>query len=97
MKRYIGLSLSNCVRDIAYGKVDETDVELIVAGTKITTRSDLQKCLGAYEKCYWGDLGSEGTTIAYRLWNAGKIYQPRVDGYESHNIANGHWVEIEVA
>lgn len=92
----IGYSLSLCVADIAKGLVSESDVEQIVAGTKIETLAQLDEVLTTYRDFYWYDL-PEASAIAVRLWNAGKVVQPRLSGAESHYIGttlDGRWKSI---
>ena len=93
MKQLFGLSLSLCVSDILRGLVNESDVDGIVAGTMAKNDKDFTKVTETYQEYYWDDHG-EGSEIAWRLWRDGKIYQPRCDGHDPHNIAYGHWVEI---
>lgn len=81
----IGLSLSRCVRDIVEGRVDHRDVLVLI------TRTDFDP----YEENQWAAIW-EGYTnynpewqgldhdqvldVVTRLWNAGKIHQPRQFG-----------------
>lgn len=81
----IGLSLSRCVRDIVEGRVDLRDVLVLI------TRTDFDP----YEEKQWEAIW-EGYTnynpewqgldhdqvldVVTRLWDAGKIHQPRQFG-----------------
>lgn len=90
----IGLSLSNCVKDIIYGKVDITKVSLIVAATKAATTEEFEKLvLDRYAVYYWADNPEYGKAIARKLWEQGRIFQPRLINNDAElNIAHGHWV-----
>ena len=48
-----------------------------------------------YKETYWSENPDEGEAIARRLYEAGKIKQPRQDGKVAHNIAKGHWIEVD--
>ena len=81
----IGLSLSRCVRDIVEGRVDLRDVLVLI------TRTDFDP----YDEKQWAAIW-EGYTnynpewqgleydavldVVTRLWDAGKIHQPRQFG-----------------
>lgn len=86
-----GLSLSFCVKDIAKGNVDYDDVEYISASTKCKNLGEYQKVLAQYKEYYWeGSLDAVG--IALKLWDEGKIRQPRLTCGEANDISNGVWV-----
>ena len=93
----IGLSLSRCVRDIVEGRVDLRDVLVLI------TRTDFDP----YEEKQWAAIW-EGYTnynpewqgldhdavldIVTRLWDAGKIHQPRQFG--AHPVRRReYWLE----
>lgn len=92
----IGLSLSFCVSDILRGRKREEDVTLIIAGTAIRPNDPehLTYVLTSYATSYWCADPEQGREIARRLWDAGKIFQPRVHGGEAPNIGAGHWIAI---
>ncbi len=88
----IGKSLSFCVKDIVEGKVALADVERIVAGTFYTDRDMFHTGLRAdYCRTYWRLNPTEAHRVAMRLWDDGKIDQPRCRGEDAPNIADGHW------
>jgi hypothetical protein len=90
----IGLSLSFCIRDIAAGDVDVSNVELIVAGTACRTAEQWRDVLERYERSYWVGYPHASLLAAY-LIETGKVTQPRVEGFAGgHNISGGHWVEV---
>jgi hypothetical protein len=90
----IGLSLSLCVADILAGKVKESEVALIVSGTKAETYDSVLNVVDGYAGTYWRSNEREGWRIAFRLWGAGKIVQPRIWGVSPHSIAAGHWIDV---
>ena len=88
----VGLSLSHCIRDIIYGKVQEGDVEKIIAGTMARNSHEFEEVLNNYAEDYWWEYPMKARTIAKRLYKQGKIEQPRLSGGEARNIADGHWL-----
>jgi hypothetical protein len=91
----IGYSLSFCVSDILRGEVKEAQVTRIVASICAPTSGDFDKVLESYAQCYWRDKPDEGIAIARRLYDQGKIDQPRLRGEEIMHVGNGHWKLIE--
>lgn len=83
----IGLSLSRCVRDIFQGKVDESEVLVIVARTDIDPHNDNHwnaiwegYTRGGFSHPEWRDMISENDDVrrlVIRLYDCGKIHQPR--------------------
>ncbi len=89
----IGLSISFCISDIIRGEVYLRDVECIVAGTKMRTEEDVDRVIDQYKEHYWYDYPEEAEKVFRQLWDAGKVYQPRLsDNGNAINIASGHWV-----
>ena len=92
----IGLSFSRCVRDIVDGKVDISDVLIVIARTDFDPNDDKQwKGIwdgygggGTYGSPWsrpeWGDYGPEDEdrfrSVAIELWEQGKFHQPRKFG-----------------
>lgn len=93
----VGLSLSLCVRDILQGKVKETEVKEIITNTKITSPEEMKKVFDLYKNSYWEENPEECEAIAWRLFTAGKIRQPRIEGGKEHHIASGRWLDAEKA
>lgn len=91
----VGYSLSFCVSDILNGTVKEPEVTRIVASIKAPTRQDFENLLEGYARNYWNDNPEEGKDIARRLYDAGKIDQPRLRGEEIMYVGDGHWKIIE--
>jgi hypothetical protein len=91
----IGLSLSFCVSDIIRGRVKESDVQLIIAGTRADNAVEMHNVLRRYADLYWSAAPEAGLAVARRLLKAGKIFQPRVYNNDAElNIANGHWLAL---
>lgn len=74
----IGLSVSQCIREILEGKVDEQDVLLIVGGTKCTEPAHWANVKLGYSTSAWYADPERGCAILDRFVDQGKIYQPRV-------------------
>lgn len=91
----IGLSMSNCIRDIIAGAIDIDDVWYIIAGTAIETELHLSQAINHCQEKYWQNDPAHGASIFYHLWTEGRILQPRVNGGPIPNIAAGHWLEVE--
>jgi hypothetical protein len=89
-----GLSVSFCIKDLIEGKVAYEDIECIIAGTAVRNEDDLVKLAEVYEETYWRNDPELGHDYLWRLWEDGKIFQPRLFyGNEfAPMIAEGHWV-----
>ena len=74
----IGLSVSLCVSDVINGKVNEIDIEKIIAGTKCATNEDWEVVIAGYRKSYWYNNPDLGELVLRRLVMRGKIDQPRL-------------------
>lgn len=111
--KYIGLSLGGCLRSIMATEVSEDDVMFIVTRTFAPKFTDYIEVVEMYHR--QGNPGArrsvnyelgdfpleEVTDLATRLWNAGKIHQPRVvikDSYGSYthpvSYGDGLWMEV---
>ena len=88
----IGLSLSMCVLDIASGRVQEERVKKIIAGTKLGSERGTENVLQQYQNDYWRDF-SNASAIAQRLFEQGKVEQPRCAGGPAPNVCRAHWQE----
>ena len=79
--------MSRCVRDIFQGKVDESEVLVIVARTDIDPHNDNHwnaiwegYTRGGFSHPEWRDMISENDDVrrlVIRLYDCGKIHQPR--------------------
>lgn len=111
--KYIGLSLGGCLRSVMAGEVSEDDVMFIVTRTFAPKFADYIQVVETYhrqgnpyarkmDRYELGDYALEDVTdLATRLWNAGKIHQPRVvisDSYGSYNhpvgYGDGLWMQV---
>lgn len=109
----IGTSLGQCLKDILSGEVSESDVVLIITRTMAP---DVERFLPVLEQYYYGaggdsyDLSVNGTksleevnTLGIRLFNSGKIHQPRCSpnfrgGYVHPDMYGaGKWIELAPA
>lgn len=99
----VGTSLGKCLKSIAIGEVDISDVLVIIARTDCKTFEDLMQCVEIYHKdgnkhSKVSDLYDMSSidvetlkTIASDLWHHGKIHQPRIfNGF-------GGFVHIEMS
>lgn len=93
----IGLSLSNCIKDVLDGKVAQSDIELIVAGTCAGNLETFQEVLAGYAASYWSKAPEDGIRIALELYHAGKICQPRIANTDHFpSLLNRvYWVKSE--
>ena len=106
----IGTSLGQCLKDVLSGKVSESDVVLLITRTMVP---DADKLFPVIEDYYYGaggdpyDLSVGGTktldevkALALRLFNNGKIHQPRC--FEEYRggflhpemYGAGNWIEV---
>lgn len=94
---YIGLSLSNCVKDILKGKIATTDIAFIICGTLITDRNSLFQVINIYGESYWkGHSLGEIFDVLTHLYLTGKIFQPRAIRIDTCNVAEGWWAETSL-
>lgn len=109
---YIGTSLGKCLRSILLGEVSEDDVLLIITRTRA---HDLSKFLDVVNQYYFeaGNYGAKNPSaydisikpldevmaLAERLYNGGKIHQPRLYGFEEGSfvhpeLVSALWIEL---
>jgi len=89
----IGLSVSQCVRDIATGKVDERYVAYIIGGTAHEDEEAFKEACVRYGDGAWRDCAPEAITVAARLYTQGRIWQPRLGGGPILSTAEGPWLK----
>ena len=89
-KKYIGLSMSFCIRDILDGKVKIEDVVCIVANTAF---SSIELLIENYSVDYWHAYAKDDIqALLEKLWPT--IYQPRMVYPDSmFSIAHGYWFD----
>lgn len=81
----IGKSLSFCISSICRGEVQESDVDYIITSTKAEDRDVLIfSVIQSYKEFYWLEFPELAEEITLRLWDAGKIKQPMLEGREPH-------------
>ena len=108
----IGTSLGQCLKDILSGEVPESDVVMIITRTMAEDAEKLMVVVDHYYHSGNGnrnsyDLSVDGTKtieeardLATRLFNTGKIHQPRCfpdfgGGYVHPGMyASGHWIQL---
>ena len=94
----IGFSFGRCVRDIVKGDVAIDDVTVIVAATCIETEEQLEGVIEAYLDrldYLYGLDPAECHAVARKLWNTGKLHQPRKAGAYVHPAAEQYvWVDL---
>lgn len=95
MKRLYGLSMSICVRDIVEGKHDLERVKYIISSDRFKT---LDEAISRYkDSSYWEKNKEACIEVCMKLWNSGRIIQPRVifgDDYFPHTYGlKDLWVE----
>ncbi len=78
----VGLSFSKCILDIYHDRVLYEDVFCIVAGTRMESRDKIESVInsnyGTFADC------QEIIQLAYKLWDEGRIHQPRLFGTGVH-------------
>ncbi len=111
--KHIGLSLGGCLRSIMAGEVAEDDVMFIVTRTNCPKFDQYIQVVEQYhtqgnpyssnpEKYELNDYPLEWVTdLAVRLWNAGKIHQPRIFVSETgrpfrHPVGYGDGIWMQV-
>lgn len=97
----VGQSLSRCVRSILDKEVNIDDVFVVISRTRISTRDKLREVMEEYT--FRGDATSlygydieDIMTVAYKLWDDGKLHQPRLfdNGWQFERIAEHVWFDI---
>jgi hypothetical protein len=91
----IGLSLSRCIYDIVAGTVNEADVVVIITNTCARDEVVFERLVQSYSMSAWRTMKPEVChMVAWRLYRAGKIIQPRVDDPEYWHYAPDAWVNL---
>jgi len=88
--KYLGLSLSFCIKDILEKKVNIDDVECIVSATAFNS---MEEAFKMYIDSYWSDYDNREVFITLsEIWP--RVFQPRTAGTDEycHTIANGCWL-----
>jgi hypothetical protein len=91
-RRLVGRSLSLCVKDIIDGNVHIDDVEKIEAGTFYTDRDMFHVGMKmSYCHTYWRKSPEIAHDIAMRLYDDGRLHQPRLRGLPAPDTSDGVW------
>ncbi len=91
----IGLSVSQCIHDLASGLVDMRYVAYIIGGTKHETEADFIEACLRYAQGAWHGVELDAMTIAANLWSQGRIMQPRLSDGPLLNTGEGNWLKCE--
>jgi hypothetical protein len=94
----VGLSLGRCVLDIIEGRVKFDDVLVIIAGTQLHPDNDRQWTVvwDTYKDTIWRRHKASAIlfrSMVRRLYEAGKIHQPRMFGADVKGVAD-HWMDL---
>lgn len=99
--RYIGTSLGRCLRSMLLGEVSEDQVFLIVTATRAPTVEGFLEVIKQYHNERYGEYDisqweyEEVEELALRLWNNGKIHQPRnFNANPFFRTGDKLWIEI---
>jgi hypothetical protein len=94
----IGFSFGRCLRDIVNGEVAFEDVLCIIARTRMETEEHVLEVVEAYMHRYGYLLGLDQTKceeIGVRLFNAGKILEPRANRINPMSVpADYLWMDL---
>lgn len=95
--RYIGYSVSRCVRDIVKNKVNIFSVEVIIGRTSIENEQHVIEVARGYHNLpkgdwrSWHDLDFDACYgVLLELYRDGKLHQPRLFGKLPIRMDN-HW------
>lgn len=93
-----GRSLSFCVCDIIEGKVKESDVIAMVTSTAFENKEEFEKGIESYARSYWISYPEKGKEIARKLWDSGRIEQPRLKNKNCYQdlYAFPIWAETKI-
>lgn len=94
----IGFSFGRCISDINTGKIALEDVLVIIARTRIESREHIQGVVDYYaNSSYIGGSYETALEIAYKLWDTGRIHQPRLFNHQPTQIGhsiNDAWMDL---
>ena len=94
MAKKLGKSLSFCIQDIILEKVNIEDVSAISAGTKIPDSDTLDQVIEQYRESYWRENPDLGEEICRKLFNEGRVFQPRLSGEDPEYKGGDWWVDL---
>ena len=94
----IGFSFGRCLRDIVTGEVEYDDVLVLVTRTHMSQVEHIAEVVDQYLdiRHYLGGLDAEAChTTAIKLWNDGKLHQPRMYGQSYASRPEGLiWMDL---
>lgn len=93
--KLIGLSLSLLIADIIKGRIDENDVNVIVAATKARGDDDIDTVIDLYKKSYWDSDPDRAEALARKWFQEDKIEQPLLSGLLHPGAGNGWWKDAD--
>jgi hypothetical protein len=94
----IGFSLGRCIRDIVNNEVSYDDVAFIITGTALRDTEAIKYCIEdyMYRSNYLSGLDQDKCTeIGLRLFEEGKLFQPRLQNIRAFHIPEGAiWADM---
>jgi hypothetical protein len=94
----IGFSYGRCIRDIVNGEVAYDDVAWIISGTALQDEAAILWCVEDYlgRPDYLLGLDEEQCKeVGLRLYNEGKVFQPRLQGIRAFRIPeDALWADL---
>lgn len=96
----VGFSFGRCVRDIVNGTVDINDVVVIVARTMMQTEEQVKGVVDHYlgSRDYLLGLDPKRCEeVALKLYNSGKVFQPRNEGHRAGFMVHEDYVWMDLS
>lgn len=94
----IGFSFGQCIKDIVNKAVAFDDVMIIITGTNIRTRDRVAAVVEGYmyRRDYLAGMDeTDCLSVAYALWDSGKVYEPRAaDKRPPQTIHGNVWADL---
>ncbi len=96
----IGISLARGVEDIVLGRIAPKDIMVINTETACKTKDEWLKLVKNYAGRHWNNIGTEdewasnqnkAIEVATKLWDDGKIRQPRLFAEACPRLDGSHW------
>lgn len=92
-KMLIGLSVSNCIRDIVKGTVSINQVAYIIGGTNFSLDKP-ETIEKHYSTTYWKDDPELAHEVLVQLCRERRILQPRQGFGWPLDTSAGHWAAV---
>ena len=94
----IGFSLGRCIRDIVNDIVAYDDVAFIISGTALRDEDAIKACVEQYmyrDDYLYGLEQAACQSVALKLYNEGKVFQPRLQDIRAFRIPEGAvWADL---